>query len=69
MDIYFKWNDCPSRWDYTSRAFGARSNEYLFMSEAEEDGWLYIGVYGENESDFILEITCNDEEKMCYELW
>ena len=68
IDLYFRWNDCPTNYLYTARAFTITGEE-VERYRAPEDGTLYIGVRGYKASTFTLATTCDGEKVMCEQLW
>ncbi len=69
IDLYLRWDDCPTKWRYTERGFSTKGAEHEVLDAAPEDGYLYIGVRGYKESDYTLTITCDDVTALCKDLW
>lgn len=68
IDLYIRWNDCPTTDTWNSRGFSTSSVEREVFA-APEDGIVYIGVRGFTTSDYTMATTCDGEAKMCQDLW
>lgn len=69
IDLYLRWGDCPTKYKYDVRGFTTRGAEHEVFKGAPEDGYLYIGVRGYDESDYTLTITCDGVTAMCKDVW
>jgi hypothetical protein len=64
IDLYLRWNDCPTRKLWNERGYstkGAENESFL----APEDGTIYIGVRGYKASDYTMTTLCDGEKAMC----
>jgi len=68
IDLYLRWNDCPTTSKYNERGFTTKGNETESF-QAPEDGTLYIGVRGYKSSGYTLATTCDGKAAMCEDLW
>ncbi len=69
IDLYLRWGDCPTKYNYDEIGFTTLGAEHEVFNEAPEDGYLYIGVRGFGESDYTLTITCDGVTAMCKDVW
>ena len=68
IDLYLRWNDCPTTelWDH--RGYSTSGSEYEVLNGAPDDGVCYIGVRGYRASDYTLKTRCDGQEKMCMDV-
>jgi len=58
IDLYLRWNDCPTKQVYDERGYTTGGSEKESFT-APADGTVFIGVRGYKTSDYTLKTTCN----------